>query len=108
MRTAKRFRSTILLDIERHLLILVGTVYAVFLIWKWIVALISAIPVYIVSLNPFGFLTLPFYAFTPENKLKARMMRAFESGDLEKGKTLTEEFTKKFNVNVPIESKTEE
>lgn len=98
---------TISLDILRHLLILVGTGYAIFLIWKWnwIVALIAAIPVYIVMLNLFGFLTLPLYAFTPENRLKAKAFKAFKNGDIDKGKTLTDEFAKKFNVNVPEESR---
>jgi hypothetical protein len=100
---------TMSLDILRHLLILAGTGYAVFLIWKWnwIIALTAAIPIYIVMLNFFGFLTLPLYAFTPENRLKAKAFKAFENGDLEKGKALTDEFTKKFNVNVPEESRTE-
>ena len=95
--------TTIFLDILRNLLILVATGYAVFLIWKWnwIVALIAAIPVYIVMLNLFGFLTLPLYAFTPENRLKAKAFKAFENGDFEKGKALTDEFTEKYNVNVP-------
>lgn len=98
---------TIYLDIFRHLLIIAGTGYTVFLIWKWnwIIALIAAIPVYIVMLNLFGFLTLPLYAFTPENRLKAKAFRSFEKGDFEKGKALTDEFTGKFNVNVPEESK---
>jgi len=97
---------TISLDIFRHLLIIAGTGYAVFLIWKWnwIIALISAIPVYIVMLNLFGFITLPLYAFTPENRLKAKTLKAFEKGDFEKGKALTDEFAEKFNVNVPEES----
>ena len=100
---------TIFLDILRNLLILIATGYVVFLIWKWnwIIALIVTIPVYIVMLNLFGFLTLPLYVFTPENKLKAKALKAFENGDFEKGKTLTDEFTKNFNVNVPKESKDE-
>ena len=100
---------TISLDILRYLLILAGTGSAVFLIWRWnwIIALITCIPVYIVMLNLFGFLTLPLYAFTPENRLKAKAFKAFENGDLEKGKALTDEFTKKFNVNVPEESDTD-
>ena len=98
---------TICIDIFRHLLIITGTCYAVFLIWKlnWIIALIAAIPVYIVMLNLFGFITLPLYAFTPENRLKAKAFRSYESGDFEKGKALTDEFIKRFNVKVPEESK---
>lgn len=98
---------TIFLDILRNLLILIATSYAVILIWKWnwIIALIAAVPVYIVMLNLFGFLTLPLYAFTPENRLKAKALKAFENGDFEKGKALTDEFTEKFNVNIPEESR---
>jgi hypothetical protein len=58
-------------------------------------------------LNLFGFLTLPLYVFTPENRLKAKAFKAFESGDFEKGKALTDDFTKRFNVNVPQESGTD-
>jgi hypothetical protein len=93
----------------RNVLILAATGYAVYLIWRWnwIIALIVAIPFYIIMLNVFGFLTLPLYALTPENRLKAKAFKAFENGDLEKGKALTDEFTEKFNVNVPKESRTE-
>ncbi len=101
--------TTIFLDILRNVLILIATGYAVFLIWKWnwIIALIAAIPIYVVMLNLFGFLTLPLYAFTPENRLKAKTLKAFENGDVENGKTLTDEFTKKFNVNISEESRDE-
>ncbi len=94
---------TILFDIIRYLLILGGTIYVIFLIWRWnwIVALIAILPVYLIMLNIFGFLTLPLYAFTPENKLKAKAFNAFQNGDVEKGKELTDKFADKFNVNIP-------
>ena len=103
----KKSGTTFFLDILRNLLILIATGYVVLLIWKWnwIIALIVAIPVYIIMLNLFGFLTLPLYAITPENRQKAKALKAFENGDFEKGKTLTDKFTKEFNVNVPEESK---
>jgi hypothetical protein len=96
---------TILLDIIRHLLILAATGYLVFLTWRWnwIVGLIAVIPIYVVMLNLVGFATLPLYMLTPENKLKAKAFKAFQNGDFEKGKELTDEFTDKFNVNVPEE-----
>lgn len=99
--------TTIFLDILRNVLILIATSYAVSLTWKWnwIIALIAVIPIYIVMLNLFGFLMLPLYAFTPENRLKAKGLKAFENGDVEMGKALTDEFIKKFNVNVPDESR---
>ena len=95
--------TTIFLDVVRNLLILVATGYAVFLIWKWnwIVALLAAIPIYIVMLNLVGFLTLPLYMFTPENRLLAKAEKALMNRDFEQSKTLTDEFTEKFNVNVP-------
>lgn len=38
--------------------------------------------------------------------MKAKAFQALQNGDFEKGKTLTDEFTKEFNVNVPEESPT--
>ncbi len=73
------------------------------------IALITAIPVFIVMVNLFGFLTLPlYYAFTPENRLKAKMFKAFKDGDIEKGKRLTDQFGEKFNVNVPEDTSAHE
>lgn len=82
----------------------------VFFIWKysWIIALIVAIPTYIIMLNLFGFLTLPLYLLTPENKMKAKAFKAFQKGDFETGKALTDKFSKKFNVNVPEETSTDD
>ena len=67
-----------LLDVIRNLLILAATVYATFLIWQWhwIAALVACIPVYIVMLNLFGFLTLPLYLLTPEVRRAKEMERA--------------------------------
>ena len=98
--------TTIFFDVVRHLLILSGTCYTIFLIWQrsWIFGLLAIIPVYVIMLNLFGFLTLPLYLLTPENKLKAKAFQALQNGDVEKGKALTDEFTKEFNVNVPEES----
>ena len=102
--------TTIFLDIIRNLLVLAAACYLVVLIWKWnwIVGLIAAIPVYVIMLNLVGFLTLPFYKFTPENRLKAEMFKALRKGDSKESEALTKEFIEKFNVNVPKESATEE
>ncbi len=99
---------TILLDVIRNIFILVATGFVVFLLWKWhwLVAVLAAIPVYIVTMNLVGFLTLPLYMLTPENKLKAKAFKAFQNGNCEQGKALTDEFTEKFNVNIPEESTT--
>ena len=95
--------ATIFLDVLRYLLILAATGFTVFVTWKrnWIIALIGVIPVYLVMLNFFGFLTLPLYALTPENRLKVKIMKACQSGDIEKGVALGNEFVQKFNVNDP-------
>lgn len=97
--------TTICLDIVRNLLALGAAGGVVFLIWKWnwIVALVAAIPLYIVMVNLAGFLTLPLYGLTPENRLGRRMMEAIKDGDFEKSKVLGDEFEKRFNVNVPKE-----
>lgn len=94
---------TITLDIVRNLLILAATGYVTVLVWRynWIIALLGLLPVYFVFLNVFGFLTLPLYRFTPENRLKAKMHQAMASRDLEKGKELTDQFIKRFKVDVP-------
>ena len=99
-----------LLDIVRNFLILVAAGYTVFLIWKWnwIVALLADIPIYVIMLNLIGFLTLPLYRLTPENRLKSKAYKAFQRGEVEQGKELTDEFIEKFNVNVPEETSTRE
>lgn len=65
------------LDIFRYLLIFVSSGFAVFLIWKQnrILALIEALPVFIVMSNLFGFLTLPLYRRT--SGLIEKMTRTF-------------------------------
>ena len=102
--------ATIILDILRHLIILAATCYAVCLIWKWnwIVALVLAVPVYVIMLNLIGFLTLPIYRFTPENRLKVKAYKAFQNGNFKQGNAFTDEFTKKFKVKLPEQSKVKE
>lgn len=104
--THEKSGATILLDILRNLLIIAATGYVILLIWQWhwIVALIAIIPVYIIMLNLLGFITLPLYTLTPENRLNKKAFNAFEKGEFEKGKSYTEEFIKKSNVNKSEES----
>jgi hypothetical protein len=101
---------TFLLDVIRNVLILIATGFLVFLIWEWhwIAAVLAAIPVYIMMMNLVGFLTLPLYMLTHENRLKAKVLRAFQSGEFEQGKALTDEFAEKFKVNIPQDERTEE
>lgn len=67
-------------DLVRHLLILTGTAVIVYLLWKvhWVVAVVLAFPVYLVSLNFFGFLTLCLYDFTPESKAARKYFEKLE------------------------------
>ena len=59
------------LDFIRNILIILTTIYLVYLLWycNWVIALISSIPLYIILLNLYGFLTLPFYFLSPEGKM---------------------------------------
>jgi hypothetical protein len=74
--------ATILLDSLRHIIILAATGYTTFAIWRWswIAAALALIPVYIIMLNVFGFLTLPLYLLTPETRHVREMERAILSG----------------------------
>jgi hypothetical protein len=64
-------------------------------------AAVAFLPVGVLMLNVCGFLTLPLYQFTPENRLKRRAYRALMRGDFAEADRLTKEFEKRFNVNVP-------
>ena len=70
--------ATALLDLLRWMLIVAATGYATFAIWRWnwIAAVVGLIPVYIIMLNVFGFLTLPLYLLTPETKRAREMQKA--------------------------------
>lgn len=59
-----------ILDIIRNLLIIITTIYLLTFIWRWnwIIAIICAIPVYVIIMNIIGFVTLPLYYLTPEHK----------------------------------------
>lgn len=70
--------TTVFLDLLRNALILAATGYVTFALWRWhwIVAVVALVPVYIVMLNLFGFLTLPLYLLTPETKRAREMEKA--------------------------------
>lgn len=70
--------------------------------------MIAALPVYVIMLNLFGFLTLPLYAFTPEAKLSREVARAYQNKDFEHAGDLADEFVEKYAVNVPEQSPGEE
>ena len=65
------------LDAFRNLLVIAATGLCVYLLWKWnwIVAVILAIPAYILMLNVFGFLTLPLYLLTPESRFGRKLLK---------------------------------
>lgn len=68
------------LDTIRWGLIIGATVAAVEWLWKvhWIVGLVLAIPVFVVFLNVFGFLTLPLYTLTREARIARKRLKEFE------------------------------
>lgn len=101
--------TTFFFDIVRYILILSGTCYILSLIGEHssVFGLLAALPVYVIMLNVFGFLTLPLYSFTPENRAKSKMLNAMQKGDFESAKTQTDTFVREFKVNVPKESETD-
>lgn len=80
MEENRRSGATFLLDLVRYALIMFGTWYVLRLLWPFsrIVALVAAIPVFVIILNVCGFLTLPLYALTPEIRAKRAALRDFE------------------------------
>lgn len=92
----KKSWPTIILDFARNILAILGTIYIVFLIWNysWIIALIAAIPVYILNLNLVGFMTLPLYKLTPEAKMVTKVFNASENGDMRSFMRLINKFNK--------------
>ena len=72
------------LDVIRHLIIFIATITTLYFIWKihWLLAIIVALPVYIIVLNLVGFLTLPiyglaihaWYSLTPDGRVASEML----------------------------------
>lgn len=92
--------TTVLLDTVRRVLLLASTGYAVYRMWNWnwIVSIIAAIPILLVSCLLANILTAPLYLLAPEERLLARWQRAIRQGDMETAETLDSEFTKRFNA----------
>jgi hypothetical protein len=67
----------ILLDVIRWSLIITATIATVLWLWHvhWILGIIIVFPAQLVFRNFFGFLTLPFYAYTIESR---RLRKQFE------------------------------
>jgi hypothetical protein len=93
----RKSKTTTFYDLIRYLLILSGTVITFYFLWTKIhpvLAILAAIPVYIVMLNLFGFLTLPLYFFTPESKAASRALKAAEEGDTSISSRIIEAYEK--------------
>ncbi len=71
---------TLIADIIRWALIIVATIFLVKGLWKvhWILGLVFAVPVYLLFLNLFGFLTLPLYDYTTEAQNARNMLKKFD------------------------------
>lgn len=98
--------GTILLDVFRNVLVLAGTGYVIFLLWRynWILALVGIVPVYLILLNVFGFLTLPLYGLTRESRLLRKTEKALLNGKINEAETLTSQFVEEFRVNIPADT----
>jgi len=70
----------LLCDIIRWVLIIGATVLAVKWLWTvhWVLGLVLALPVFLIFLNVFGFLTLPLYGFTTEARIARRVLKDLE------------------------------
>jgi hypothetical protein len=98
--------TTVLCDTIRWLLICFGTGVVLYYIGKYSLALavIAAIPVFVVMLNLIGFLTLPLYFLTPERKAVQNIARSLKKGDMESFGEQVRAFERDFNVKTPDDS----
>ena len=91
----RKSEVTLFWDFTRHLLIMTGTVIVTYFLWTrvhWLLAAILFIPVYVVMLNLFGFLTLPLYFLTPECKVFSSAEKALLKGDTSTALQIIEEY----------------
>ena len=98
--------TTVLWDTIRYLLIFSGTGVVLYYIGKYnlILAVIAAIPVFVIMLNLIGFLTLPLYFFTPESRTASKMLKSLEKGDMDSFREQFSAFKQDINVKVPDNS----
>lgn len=80
----------LILDIIRWALIICATSLSVQ--WLWgvhrILGLVLAVPVFVIFLNFFGFITLPLYAFSLESIMARKALRDIEKEPFKKKKKL--------------------
>jgi hypothetical protein len=95
--------TTILFDTMRGVLTSLGTGISVYYIGKYnlVLAVFAAIPIFIIMIYLFGFLTLPLYFFTPESRTANKMLRSLENCDIESFNKQVRTFEKDFNVKWP-------
>ncbi len=89
------------LDIVRHLLIITGTVTVLCLSLTrvhWLLAIILAIPVYVVMFHLVDFLLLPLYFLTPEHRVVSMALKAIEEGDFSTALRVLEAYEKRYVV----------
>jgi ABC-type multidrug transport system fused ATPase/permease subunit len=93
-------KTTILWDTIRYLLTYFSTGVVLYYIGKYnlVLAVFAAIPVFIIMINLFGFLTLPLYFFTPESKAARKMLQSLEKCDMESFREQVGDFERDFNV----------
>ncbi|MGB2863485.1 MAG: hypothetical protein WBC05_09195 [Sedimentisphaerales bacterium] len=72
------------LDFFRHLLVFGGTAFAVQFLWKtdWRLGAIAVIPIFVLLLNLFGFITIHLYNYTPEVRAGRKKYSDEDEGDL--------------------------
>ena len=73
------------MDIIRWFLIIAATALAVKCLWAvhWALGLVLALPVFVIFMNFFGFLTLPLYGYTTEARRALRRLKDIEK-DIQK------------------------
>lgn len=67
-------------DIIRWILIVGATVFTVKWLWTihWALGLFLALPVFVIFMNIFGFLTMPLYGFTTEARTALKGLKDLE------------------------------
>lgn len=91
----RKSEVTLFWDFIRHLLIMTCTFVVTYFLWTrvhWALAVILILPIYIVMLNFFGFLTLPLYYFTPERKAYSSAEKALIKGDTDTALQIMKEY----------------
>ncbi|MFH1370858.1 MAG: hypothetical protein ABII09_06190 [Planctomycetota bacterium] len=94
--------TTILWDTIRYLLILSSTGTVLYFIGKYsiVLAIIAALPVFVIMLNLIGFLTLPLYIFTPESRTCSKLEKLLDKGDMDSYRKQMNAFKQDYNMDL--------